>query len=109
MEDKEIVYNAWPALSVEFVMDVSINAEPLLALMQEKGITARLFYDDLLHQRIVIDSENLCAGKAVWEEIALREIPQIEDLAGSSIAWEDGLNGAVQLVVMLVIGEIMRR
>ncbi len=109
MEDKEIVYNAWPALSVEFVMDVSINAEPLLALMQEKGITARLFYDDLLHQRIVIDSENLCAGKAVWEEIALREIPQIEDLAGSSIVWEDGLNGAVQLVVMLVIGEIMRR
>lgn len=109
LPEKEIAYDAHPDLSVEFVMDVSINAEPLLVKMQEKGIAARLFYDDILHQRIVIDSESLHVKKELWEEIALQEIPQIEDLAGIRIAWEDGLNGAVQLMVMLVIGEIMRR
>ncbi|MCM1386914.1 MAG: hypothetical protein NC231_06280 [Bacillus sp. (in: Bacteria)] len=95
-------------IGVEFIMDVSINAEPLLALLQERGVEAKLIYDDLLHQRIVIESESLHITKEVWEETALQAIPQIEDLAGSRIVWEDGLNGAVQLMVMLVIGEIMK-
>lgn len=95
---------------VEFLMDVGINAEPLLALLQEHGITSKLTYDDdLLHQRILLESENLHVDKAVWEEIALQTIPQIEDLAGSHIIWEDGVNGVVQLMLLLVIGEIMRR
>lgn len=95
---------------VEFLMDVSINAEPLLALLQEHGIYSRLVYDDdLLHQRVLIESENLQVSKEVWEAIALQAIPQIEDLAGSHILWEDGVNGAVQLMLLLVIGEIMRR
>lgn len=95
-------------IGVEFLMDVSINAEPLLALLKERGVEAKLTYDDLLHQRIVIENESLRVTKDVWEETALQAIPQIEDLAGSSIIWEDGLNGAVQLMVMLVIGKIMR-
>lgn len=98
-----------PALSVEFLIDVSVNAEPLLALMQERGIAAELTYDNLLHQRIVIENESLHIGKDVWREIASQVILQIDDLAGENIIWEDGLNGAVQLIVMLVIGDIMRR
>lgn len=98
-----------PALSVEFLIDVSVNAEPLLALMQERGIAAELTYDNLLHQRIVIENESLHVGKDVWREIASQVILQIDDLAGENIIWEDGLNGAVQLIVMLVIGDIMRR
>lgn len=98
-----------PALSVEFLIDVSVNAEPLLALMQERGIAAELTYDNLLHQRIVIENESLHVGKDVWREIATQVILQIDDLAGENIIWEDGLNGAVQLIVMLVIGDIMRR
>ena len=94
---------------VEFLMDVSINAEPLLALLQEKGVEAKLTYDDLLHQRIVIENESLHVSKEVWEETALQAIPQIEDLAGSRIVWEDGLNGAVQLMIVLVIGKIMKQ
>ena len=35
-------------------------------------------------------------------------IVQIEDLAGNRIVWEDGINGAVQLMLMAVIGEIMQ-
>lgn len=96
-------------VGVEFLMDVSINAEPLLALLQERGVEAKLTYDDLLHQRIVIENESLHVSKEVWEETALQAIPQIEDLAGSRIVWEDGLNGAVQLMVVLVIGEIMKQ
>lgn len=107
--EKQSDMSCQPSPGVEFLMDVSINAEPLLALLQEYGIDTKLTYDDLLHQRIVMESEQLHVSKEVWETIALRTIPQIEDLAGSSILWEDGVNGAVQLMIMLAVGEIMRR
>ena len=96
-------------LSVEFLMDVSINAEPMLALLQEHGIRSSLFYDDLLHQRILLEGKSLKAEKDTWEEIACMVIPQIEDLTGGNIVWEDGINGAVQLMLLVVIGEIMKR
>ena len=100
-------YKADP--SVEFLMDVSINAEPMLALLQEHGIRSSLFYDDLLHQRILLEGKELKADKETWAEIACTAIPQIEDLAGGNIVWEDGINGAVQLMLLVVIGEIMKR
>ncbi len=97
-------------LGISFLMDVGINAEPLLALLQEYGIESKLTYDDdLLHQHILIESESLLVSKDVWEKIAIQAIPQIEDLAGSHIIWEDGVNGAVQLMLLVVIGDIMRR
>ena len=107
--EEQTDFSEQPEPGVEFLMDVGINAEPLLALLQEYGIAAKLTYDDLLRQRIVMEKEDLHVPKEIWEAAALRAIPQIEDLAGSNILWEDGVNGAVQLMVMLVVGEIMRR
>ncbi|MCM1296729.1 MAG: hypothetical protein NC311_14420 [Muribaculaceae bacterium] len=99
-----------PKLGVEFLLDVSINAESLLAFLQERGVRGSLFYDnDLLHQRILFAGEGLQADKEVWEETARAEIPQIEDLAGGHIVWEDGVNGLVQVMLLVVISEIMRR
>ena len=46
--------------------------------------------------------------KKIWEKVAHTAIVQIEDLAGNGIVWEDGINGAVQLILMAVIGEIMQ-
>lgn len=96
-------------LSVEFVLDVSINAEPVLALLQEHGVYSSLFYDDLLHQRIILEGNDLKADAGVWQDIACAAIPQIEDLTGGNIVWESGINGAVQLMLLVVIGEIMKR
>lgn len=95
-------------LGVEFLMDVRINAEPILALLQERGVRGRLSYDDLQHQSIVFAGEDLNVDRRVWEDVAHAAIVQIEDLAGSHIVWEDGVNGAVQLMLMTVIGEIMQ-
>lgn len=97
-------------LGVEFLMDVSIDAEPMLALMQEQGVKGVLSYDnDLLHQRILFAGGDLRAGKEVWEKIARAAIPQIEDLTGGHILWEDGTNGMVQVMLLVVISEIMKR
>lgn len=106
-ERLDSVYKA--DLSVEFLMDVSINAEPMLALWQEHGIRSSLFYDDLVHQRIILDGKDLNADRDVWAKIAYTAIPQMEDLTGGNIVWEDGINGAVQLVILVVISEIMKR
>ena len=95
---------------VEFLMDVEINAEPMLALLQENGVHSVLSYDnDLMHQRILFAADDLQVGGEVWEKIAHTGISQIEDLTGGHILWEDGVNGVVQLMLLVVIGEIMKR
>ena len=98
------------SLSVEFLMDVGINADPVLGLLQEQGVRGTLVYDrDLLHQRMTFAGEELKAAGEVWEKVARAAIPQIEDLTGTHVVWEDGANGLVQVVLLMVIGEIMKR
>ena len=98
------------SLSVEFLMDVGINAEPVLGLLQEQGVRGTLVYDrDLLHQKMTFAGEELKAAGEVWEKVARAAIPQIEDLTGTHVVWEDGANGLVQVVLLMVIGEIMKR
>ena len=58
--------------------------------------------------RVSFSGWDLKADKKVWEKVAHAAIVQIEDLAGNRIVWEDGINGAVQLMLMAVIGEIMQ-
>ncbi|MDE6846946.1 MAG: uridine kinase [Lachnospiraceae bacterium] len=95
---------------VEFLMDVSINTEPMLALLQENGVKSALSYDnDLMHQRILFAGKDLQAGREIWEKIAHTGISQIEDLTGGHTVWEDGVNGVVQLMLLAVISEIMKR
>lgn len=97
-------------LGVEFLMDVGINAEPVLALLQEQGVRGCLSYDnDLLHQRILFTGDDLKVDKEVWEKISHAAIPQMEDLTGTHITWEDGAGGVVQMMLLVVISEIMKR
>lgn len=97
------------SLGVEFVLDAGINVEPLLSLLRDRGVPGELSYDDLLHQRVSFRGEDLNAGRSVWARTAAAAIPQIEDLTGGHILWEEGAGGLVQLVLLLVIGEIMKR
>ncbi len=107
---KDIKGTHKPQLGVEFLMDVSINAEPVLVLLQEQGVHGSLSYDnDLLHQRIVFAGEDLAVGKEVWEKTARAAVLQMEDLTGGHVTWEDGVNGLIQVVLLVVIGEIMKR
>ena len=66
-------------------------------------------YDDLLHQKIVFRNEDLKVDKEFWETVACSAIPQIEDLTGGHMIWEDGVNGIVQLMLLMVVGEIMKK
>ena len=95
-------------LGVEFMMDVRINAEPILAFLQEQGVRSQLSYDDLQHQRILFLARDLKVDKEILDKVAHEAIVQIEDLAGNGIVWEDGINGVVQLMLMAVIGESMQ-
>lgn len=97
------------SLSVEFLMDMGINAEPMLALLRDKGVSGTLTYDDLLHQKISFRGEDLQVDKTFWADMASSVIPQIEDLTGGHMIWEDGINGVVQLMLLMVIGEIMKK
>lgn len=96
-------------LGVEFVMDVAVNVEPLLSLLQDRGVLGELSYEDLLHQKIFFKGESLKADSNFWAEVAVAAIPQIEDLTGGRMIWEAGAGGLTQLMLLLVIGEIMKR
>lgn len=106
-EDQSGDYEA--SLSVEFVIDMGINAEPVLALLRDLGVCGTLTYDDLLHQKIVFQCEDLQVDSTFWAAAAHSAIPQLEDLAGGHMIWEDGVNGVVQLMLLMVLGEIMKR
>ena len=97
--------------NVEFLLDVGINAEPVLGLLQEQGISGSLVYDkDLLHQRMVFAGDDLKKiDKAVWRRIARAAILQMEDLTGGQVIWEDGTNGLVQVILLMVLSDIMKR
>lgn len=97
------------SLSLEFLIGIEVNAEPMLAILRDQGIFGALTYDDLLHQKIVFRSEELKVDKEFWASAACSAIPQIEDLTGGHMVWENGVNGAVQLMLLLVIGEIMKK
>lgn len=96
-------------LGVEFVMDVGINVEPVLSLLQNRGVSGTLTYDDLLHQKVSFRGEDLAVDRRIWAKTAAAAIPQMEDLTGDHMMWEDGAEGLVQLMMLLVIGEIMKR
>lgn len=96
-------------LSVEFVMDVGINVEPLLTLMQDRDVKGVLSYDDPLHQKVSFRGEEIKRNGRLWAKLAAAAIPQIEDLTGGRAVWEDEANGLVQLMLLLVISEIMKR
>lgn len=97
------------SLGVEFVMDVGINVEPVLSLLQDRGVSGTLAYDDLLHQKVSFRGEDLAVDRRVWAKTAAAAIPQMEDLTGDHMMWENGAEGLVQLMLLLVIGEIMKR
>lgn len=96
------------SLGVEFVMDMGINAEPVLSLLSDHGVLGILSCDDPVHQKISFRGEALKADRSLWAETAVSVIPQIEDLTGEHICWEDGVSGLVQLMLLLVISEIMK-
>lgn len=97
------------SLSVEFVMDVGINVEPLLTLMHNRDVKGVLSYDDPLHQKVSFNGEEIMRNGRLWAKLAAESIPQIEDLTGGRAVWEDGANGLVQLMLLLVISEIMKQ
>ena len=96
-------------LGVEFTLDAGINVEPLLTLLHDRGVPGELSYDDLLHQKVSFHGDDLRAGRSVWAKTAAAVSPQIEDLTGGRILWEEGAGGLVQLMLLLVISEIMKR
>ncbi len=83
--------------------------EPLLTLMQDRDVKGVLSYDDPLHQKVSFSGEEIKRNGRLWAKLAAAAIPQIEDLTGGRAVWEDGANGLVQLMLLLVISEIMKR
>lgn len=96
-------------LSVEFIMDMGINVEPLLSLLQDRDVKGVLSCDDPLHQKVTFNGQEIKRNGRLWAKLAATAIPQIEDLTGGRTIWEDGVNGLVQLMLLLVISEIMKR
>lgn len=96
-------------LSVEFTMDVGINVEPLLSLLQDRDVKGVLSCDDPLRQKVSFNGQEIKRNGRLWAKLAAAAIPQIEDLTGGRAVWEDGVNGLVQLMLLLVISEIMKR
>lgn len=98
------------SLSLELMMNIAVDLEPIVGELAEKGFAVQHQYcDDMKHQSVVFDGETTEAFQTVdFSEIALHQIPQFEELFPHPIHWENGLDGLLQLFVLVMICAKMR-
>jgi len=96
-------------MSLELSIDITINVEPLINDLVCQGINLRHTYsDDLKHQTILFDGEELRGKQIAFQTVAEANIPQFEELFYHQIAWKDGTDGLIQLFILVCVCFKMR-
>ena len=96
-------------LSLELTIDITINIEPLMNDLIMQGIGMQHTYsDDLKHQTIVIDGAKLQDKQISFQKLAEANIPQFDELFYQQIAWREGIDGLIQLFILVCICSKMR-
>lgn len=97
-------------LSVRLKFDSSVDVEPLISELRACGITAPHAYSrDLEKQVLTVDGREL-AGKALdFNAIAMRLIPDLDELTLEKLEYSENIQGVVALVMLLLINSRVRR
>jgi uridine kinase len=100
--DPEIVIN----LSLKLTFDSSLNIDPVLDILRANRINCYHDYSkDLNNQYIVLENE---PDKAVIKQCSRKIVENIDELIDKP-DWEDGFKGFVQLFLLILISEKLKR
>lgn len=96
-------------ISLELTIDITIDVEPLIQALLQQGVRLRHSYsDDLKHQTIIFDGMELREKQIAFQKVAEMNIPQFEELFYHRIVWKEGIDGLVQLFVLVCVCFKMR-
>lgn len=96
-------------LSLELLSDISVNLEPVIMELEACGVQPQHQYcDDMKHQRTIFYAETVNNHTINFQEIALHCIPQFDELFCEDIHWKEGIEGVLQLFILIMIYEKMK-
>ena len=96
-------------LSVRFILKISIDLEPVVSAFELYNISPEWrISDDFTHQELIFNGDDLSDKKIDFEDIAEKNIPQYKDMFASTPRWGYGIEGIVQLIVLLIISNKLR-
>ena len=96
-------------LSVKLTVDINIDMEDIVSCFEEYGVHPRWrICDGNLRQEVVFDGAELKNNTIDFEELAEENIPQYEDIFTYTPTWGEGVEGVIQLFLLVIISGKMR-
>lgn len=96
-------------LSVKITIDINTDIEKLLDVFRREDIKFEYrTTDDLKKQTVVFCSNGISSVKIDFDNLASSIIPQYEDMFTYDSKWSSGIEGIVQLFLLVVITEKMK-
>lgn len=96
-------------LSLELSFNISVDMEPIMNELAHYGVSAHHTYcSDLKHQTVVFGGKELKGKRINFQAVAEDNIPQFNELFSHKIVWRDGMDGLVQLFILIMISSKMR-
>ncbi len=97
-------------LSIKLSISAAIEIDPLIQILNNNGINIEYNYsDDLKHQIVTIDAENMERQNLPVEKIAEDVIPQLDELTRENLSSEINIkDGVIILFLLLVISNKMQ-
>lgn len=96
-------------ISLQLTLSISVNLEPVIWELTQYNIRIEHDYsDDLQKQYIKIDGETLKDKHIKFTDIANSIIPQLDEICYEEIEYQEGLNGIIQLFILILISYKMR-
>lgn len=91
-------------LCVGFELNIDFDVEPLVREFVKYDIFPKWnIHDDLIVQTLDFDGNEIKGKKIDFNLLARKIIPQYDDLFNLSPIWDNGIEGIVQLMVLLMI------
>ncbi len=96
-------------LSVKITLDISFDVDRILSVFREEGLVPEHYItQDFDRQEILFESNNIKKVELDFANIASVIVPQYEDLFTYTPKWKKGVDGIVQMFLLMEISEKMK-
>lgn len=96
-------------ISVGFQLSTSIDLEQIVQILIDNGLDIKHeFGDDLRYQYIYIEGESIINSIVDYQNVAENVIPQLTELLNQKSKFDLGINGLVQLIILVLISSKMK-
>lgn len=93
-------------LSLKITAKISLYLEDVVEILERYGVSVLHEYDeDMQHQTLIFSGKQMKNMNIDFAEIAREKIEQFDDIFPVNMCWKAGVEGMVQLFILIAIGE----